>query len=419
MANSLAVAPGVVLAGVCDFCGPYNVPGGGVYRTEDDGRSWTNVLTASRIDKLAFSPSNPSVVYAIRLAGEGTQAPSRSLWTSSDAGRTWSATPLNGVSEKLLQVDPASPFGVWVSTQYSLLHSIDSGSTWTTVLGKSVTSLAISPSDPTTIYAGTDTQGAFRTRDGGHTWVAVSLVDVARGGLNVDVLSLAVDAMNPKRVLAVGSSYFQPNFTTPAIYRSEDGGDSSTATGLFARSVVAAPNAPGTFYSDVFVVGFERLVYLTRDGGVTWPTEIGSPPPTNTGVKDFSNLVLHPLDPSTLYATATHGVYRVALDSQTLSLGSGRFQVRVTWRNSAGEAPAAFVPLTQDTGAFWFFTPNNLEVVIKVVDGRGANGHFWVFGAALTDVEYDLEITDTTSGAVWKHHNSQGTLASYADTSAF
>jgi hypothetical protein len=37
----------------------------------------------------------------------------------------------------------------------------------------------------------------------------------------------------------------------------------------------------------------------------------------------------------------------------------------------------------------------------------------------LTDVEYDLAITDTATGKVWTHHNDAGTLASFADTSAF
>jgi hypothetical protein len=57
--------------------------------------------------------------------------------------------------------------------------------------------------------------------------------------------------------------------------------------------------------------------------------------------------------------------------------------------------------------------------VIKVVDGRAENGKFWVFGGALTDVEYDLAITDTTTGKVWTRHNPQGNLESFADTSAF
>jgi hypothetical protein len=90
------------------------------------------------------------------------------------------------------------------------------------------------------------------------------------------------------------------------------------------------------------------------------------------------------------------------------------------WRTSDGAAGIAQTrPDTPDTGAFWFFTANNIELVVKVVDGRPANGHFWVFGAALSDVEYAVEVVDTVNGVLWTHHNAQGTLASYADTAAF
>ena len=57
--------------------------------------------------------------------------------------------------------------------------------------------------------------------------------------------------------------------------------------------------------------------------------------------------------------------------------------------------------------------------MIKVLDGRGVNGHYWVFFGALSDVEYEVTVTDTSNGAVKTYRNEQGTLASVADTSAF
>jgi len=88
------------------------------------------------------------------------------------------------------------------------------------------------------------------------------------------------------------------------------------------------------------------------------------------------------------------------------------------------EASLAFgtghaLPLTGDTGAFWFFSPENVELMVKVLDGRPVNGRFWVFFGALTDVEYDLQVTDTASGEVRTYHNPPFTVASRADTSAF
>ena len=84
-----------------------------------------------------------------------------------------------------------------------------------------------------------------------------------------------------------------------------------------------------------------------------------------------------------------------------------------------GRAAGTAVALTGDTGYFWFFSSNNIELVIKVVDGRGFNGKFWVFYGALSNVEYTITVTDTTTGTVKTYSNPSGTLASVADTAAF
>src|SRR5712692_5778766 len=108
-------------------------------------------------------------------------------------------------------------------------------------------------------------------------------------------------------------------------------------------------------------------------------------------------------------------------DAMTLCLNGGRFQVRVNWRvpaqGTSGVGNA--VTLTSDTGYFWFFSSNNVELVIKVLDGRAVNGMYWVFYGALSDVAYTITVTDTATGAVRAYSNVSGTLASVADTAAF
>ena len=108
-------------------------------------------------------------------------------------------------------------------------------------------------------------------------------------------------------------------------------------------------------------------------------------------------------------------------DSLTLCLNSGRFQVRVNWRvpSQGTSGVGTGVALTGDTGYFWFFSPNNIELVLKVVDGRAFNGMFWVFYGALSNVEYTITVTDTATGTVKVYSNPSGNLASVADTAAF
>ncbi len=108
-------------------------------------------------------------------------------------------------------------------------------------------------------------------------------------------------------------------------------------------------------------------------------------------------------------------------DATTLCLNASRFKVQVAWSvPSQGTSGAGNgVALTADTGEFWFFSANNIELVVKVVDGRAFNNKFWVFYGALSNVQYTITVTDTTTNAVKTYVNLNGNLASVADVTAF
>jgi ELWxxDGT repeat protein len=103
----------------------------------------------------------------------------------------------------------------------------------------------------------------------------------------------------------------------------------------------------------------------------------------------------------------------------TLCLGN-RFKVEVSWKDFSGRTGTGrATALTADTGTFWFFDPANVEVIIKVLDGQGVNGHHWVFYGALSSVEYTLTVTDTATGLSRRYFNPSGQLASEGDTQGF
>jgi hypothetical protein len=104
--------------------------------------------------------------------------------------------------------------------------------------------------------------------------------------------------------------------------------------------------------------------------------------------------------------------------AESLCLNGGRFRVEVAWTADGDTGPGHAHPLTDETGALWFFGPDNLELAVKVLDGRAVNGHFWVFYASLTNVEFTLKVTDTETGNVRTYTNPPGRLASLADTAA-
>ncbi len=106
----------------------------------------------------------------------------------------------------------------------------------------------------------------------------------------------------------------------------------------------------------------------------------------------------------------------------TLCLNEGRFQVEVTWGDFGGNVGAATDAglVSADSGMFFFFSADNWEMLVKVLDGCGTNQRFWVFAAATTDVEYTLEVTDTATGLVKTYVNPLGTAApAITDTDAF
>jgi hypothetical protein len=64
--------------------------------------------------------------------------------------------------------------------------------------------------------------------------------------------------------------------------------------------------------------------------------------------------------------------------------------------------------LGSDTGAFWFFREDNLELVVKILDGCSVNGHYWVFIAGVTDLEVGIELRDFITGNRVDYSNPQG-----------
>ena len=82
---------------------------------------------------------------------------------------------------------------------------------------------------------------------------------------------------------------------------------------------------------------------------------------------------------------------------------------------------ATLVPFgSDDSGSFYFFSPANKEVLIKVIDGCGFNQHFWVFAAAASNVEYTLTVTDTQTGQTRTYDNALGQASpAVTDTNAF
>lgn len=115
--------------------------------------------------------------------------------------------------------------------------------------------------------------------------------------------------------------------------------------------------------------------------------------------------------------------------SEYLCLRAGRFEVRAHWSkpdlvDEYGSGVAVSVDIADESGLFWFFEPENIELVVKVLDGRAINGSYWVFFGALSDVEYWITVRDAETGERQTYHNppkdvcGQKDLVAFSDSSA-
>jgi hypothetical protein len=109
----------------------------------------------------------------------------------------------------------------------------------------------------------------------------------------------------------------------------------------------------------------------------------------------------------------------------TLCLTNGRFQVEMVWRAPGGPATAATaIPLefAPESGLFYFVSPSNIEVLVKVLNAciPELGNKYWVFYAATTNVEFVMTVIDTQTGAVKVYPNPANTAAlPVQDTNAF
>lgn len=152
-------------------------------------------------------------------------------------------------------------------------------------------------------------------------------------------------------------------------------------------------------------------------------------PPLPPGSYRIEARIGEPSSPDVLHAVTT---IEVEPRDNTLSLHGGSFVASVVWSiPRGGGSGAGFAKtLTSESGWFWFFSPDNLEVTLKVLDGRPVNGHWWIFLASMTDVGFTVTVHDNRTGCLalpvvppacpsWTYTNPPSVNANRLDTQAF
>ena len=195
---------------------------GHVFRSEDAGEHWEIAGRAGPrqdgvLAALVVDPRGKRILYAATWtldprAGGG-------VFRSDDAGGTWSAAGLAGKAVRALALAPSQPDVLVAGTLDGVYRSEAAGDAerkWERISPegdeelRNLDSVAIDPRSPGTIYAGTY-HLPWKTVDGGRHWLPIheGMID------DSDVMSIFIDGANPRRLYASACS---------GIYRSDNAG---------------------------------------------------------------------------------------------------------------------------------------------------------------------------------------------------
>jgi len=257
--------------------------GGTIFRSTDNGTSWTAVFAGTYVDALATSDTN---IFA------GTDG---GVFRSTNNGTTWTAAGLtNNVYPQALAISDTNLFAG--TYQSGVFRSTNNGISWTSVnsglVGDALKITALFVSD-TNLFAGTWGGGVFHSTNNGTTWVAAS------NGLtsnNVHAFTIS------------GTNLFAGTYFGSGVYLSTNNGTSWTAVnnGLTNSNVRALAVSGANLFAGTDGGG----VFLSTNNGISWTA-------VNTGL---TNIVVNALliSGTNLFAGTNDGVWRRSLSEMIL-----------------------------------------------------------------------------------------------------
>ncbi|MDX2184011.1 MAG: glycosyl hydrolase [Gemmatimonadaceae bacterium] len=229
----------------------FGATGGGLWKTTNGGETWAPVtdghVASASVGAVAVSETNPDLVFIGmgETAIRGNIMPGDGVYRSRDAGKTWQHVGLresDGIAK--IRIHPTNPAIVFVAAfgKYSVpnaergvFKSTDGGTTWRKVLFRNDSTGAIDitfdRSNPNVMYAalweayrkewqmssGGPGSGLFKSTDGGETWTELTRNPGMPAGL-IGRIGVAVSGANPNRVYALVEN------AAGGLFKSDDAG---------------------------------------------------------------------------------------------------------------------------------------------------------------------------------------------------
>lgn len=269
----------------------------GVFRSADNGLHWTQISPPAsteihEVQSVAIDPRSPQVIYA------GTW---HLPWKTIDGGAHWENIKRGIIEDSdvfSILVDPLQPQVVYASACSGIYKSMDAGLQFQKVQGipsaaRRTRKLEQDAEHLDTVYAGT-TEGLYRTLDGGHAWNRLTSSDVIINDVYVDPHDSGHVLLATERGGVLRSEDFAASFH-------------ESNTGFSSRQVVAYaadPIHPAIVYAGMVNDKENGGVFQSIDGGAHWRQD-------SVGLdgRDVYSLAATPA--GTLLAGTTHGIFRL------------------------------------------------------------------------------------------------------------
>jgi photosystem II stability/assembly factor-like uncharacterized protein len=241
----------------------------GLYRSDDDGLTWTflgQIDPSNEVNVIKSHPITPSLLFA----GSNNHSPPGGIYRSENSGESWQNVLANKIIYDI-EIDPIKPNRMYASTcclpetTGGIYRSEDAGLTWELISTEWLYDLEPHPTEENTIFGAryfstASEEGIYRSENAGDSWKKISFL----GGQRY----LKIDPHEPDRMFAYGRDY-------GGVWRTEDGGENweNITEGLpdpVAPQTILILAIDPTRENTVWVGLKYGGMFVTHDNGNTW-----------------------------------------------------------------------------------------------------------------------------------------------------